>query len=290
MKIPLNIIALFAALLLLCQTATAQIETPRPSPLATVTQMVGLTEFTITYSRPGVKDREIFGSLVPYGQVWRTGANASTRMTFEDDVMIGGNKVPAGMYALYSIPGEKEWTIMIYKDLDLGGAVGDYDKTKELVRFTVKPRALNDKVESLTIDWSGFTSSGATLTMSWENTAIDIPVAVNTDDQVMAAINDQLIEPKGPDARTYAAAATYYHENGKDLEMALKWMNKAVEMRPEAFWYIHRKAKILKDLGRKKEAIAAAEKSMELAKANEGGDYGYVKNNTDLLEALKKMK
>lgn len=267
---------------------SAQINIPRPSPTATITQAVGLTEFVINYSRPGVKGRAVFGALVPYDKIWRTGANGATTIKFEHDVKLNGNEVAAGEYALYSIPGKEVWTLMLYKDLKLGGAVEAYKQDQESMRFTATPRALEDQVESFTIDWSHFKSEGATLTLSWENTAVDIAVEVPTDALVMAAIKDQLLEPKGPDASTYAAAATYYIDNDMDKAQALEWMNQAVALRPEAFWYEYRQAKLLMELGRIEEAIAAAESSLAKAKANEGGDYGYVQSNEALLLELKK--
>lgn len=286
----INVTTLLVLLMLVAQTGLAQISIPRPSPTATLTQAVGLTEFEINYSRPGVKKRTIMGDLVPYGKVWRTGANQATTIKFEHDIKMGGKDIAAGEYALYTMPGEKEWTVMIYKDTKLGGAVDNYKEADELTRFTVMPRKLNDMVESFTIDWSNFTNGGATLVISWENTALDIEVSVPTDEMVMTSIKDQLIEPKGPGARTYAGAASYYADNGKDMEQALEWMNKAVELRPEAFWYVYRQAKLLRDLGKTKEAIAASEKSLEMAKASEDGDYGYIKNNEELLMELKKKK
>ena len=288
MKKNLLLSSIFAVFLLVAQISIAQVETPRPSPGATLSQTVGLTDFEINYSRPGAKGRTIFGDLVPYGEVWRTGANSSTKIMFDMDITFGGTKVAAGEYAIYTIPGKDEWSVMLYKDLKMGGATDSYKKEDEVLRISVKPRMLNDMVETFTIDWSGFKNDGATLMMSWEKTAIDIPIMVGTDEQVMKNIDNILI--KGPDAGTYYAAARYYHENGKDMELALEWMTKAVEMRPEAFWVLHRRAKLLADMGKTKEAIADAEKSLEMAKANEEGDYGYIKNNEELLAQLKGKK
>tara|TARA_R110001592_G_scaffold20091_3_gene81944 strand:- start:6333 stop:7184 length:852 start_codon:yes stop_codon:yes gene_type:complete len=265
-------------------TANAQITAPQPSPTATLTQTVGLTEVTVTYSRPGVKDRTIFGGLEKWGTIWRTGANASTKIKFSDDVTIAGNKLAAGEYALYTIPGENEWTIIFNTNLTLWGT-GGYKEEEDAVRFTVKPVKLNDKVESLSIDFSHFTYTGANMEIKWENMLISFPVETNAIEQVEKQIKEQLVD--GPSAGSYASAAGFYLENDKDLTQALTWMNKAIEKRPDAFWYVHNKAKILAKMGKKKEAIIAAKKSMEMAKANEGGDYGYIATNEKLIKELE---
>jgi tetratricopeptide (TPR) repeat protein len=265
-------------------TATAQIKAPQPSPTATLTQTVGLTEVGVTYSRPGVKDRTIFGGLEKWGNIWRTGANASTKVKFSDDVTIEGNKIAAGEYALYTIPGESEWTIIFNTNLTLWGT-GGYKEEEDAVRFTVKPVKLNDKIESLVIDFSNFTYTGAKMNIKWEKTLISFSVETNAIEQVEKQIKEQLVD--GPSAGSYASAAEFYLENDKDLTQALKWMDIAIEKRPEAFWYVHKKAKVLAKMGKKKEAIEAANKSIEMAKANEGGDYGYVATNEKLIKELE---
>ena len=262
-----------------------QIETPLPSPLATLQQKVGLTDVEITYSRPGMKARVIFGELVPFNEMWRTGANASTKIKFSEDVTFGGEKVPAGEYALYFIPaeGEAEWTVIVHKNLEHWG-IGDYKEEEDLVRFMIKPKKMNITAETMTFEFSTFTSQGANLSFYWESTMLSIPIRVNTDETVMAQIAKVMGEPSAGD---YRKAAVYYQENGKDLEKALAWITKA-DMKPEAFWYLHNKATILHELGKKKEAIAAAEKSMEMAKVYEEGDYGYIKRNEELIAKIKK--
>jgi tetratricopeptide (TPR) repeat protein len=265
-------------------TANAQIKAPQPSPTATLTQTIGLTEATVTYSRPGVKDRTIFGELEKWGGLWRTGANASSKVKFSDDVTIAGKKLAAGEYSLYAIPGENEWSVIFNTNLTLWGT-GGYKQEEDAIRFTVKPVKLNDKIESLVIDFSHFTYTGANMNIKWENTLVSFPVETNAIAQVEKQIKEQLLD--GPSAGSYASAAEFYLENDKDLAQALAWMNKAIEKRSEAFWYVHKKAKILAKMGNKKEAIVAAKKSMEMAKANEGGDYGYVANNEKLIKELE---
>ncbi len=264
----------------------SQIETPMPSPLATLQQKVGLTDVEITYSRPGKKDRVIFGELVPFNEMWRTGANASTKLKFSEDVTFGGEEVPAGEYALYFIPakGDSDWTVIVNKNIENWG-IGDYKEEEDLVRFKIKPKKMCITAETMTFEFSTFTSTGANLAFYWENTMLTIPIRVNTDETVMAAIDRVMGEPSAGD---YRKAAVYYQENDKDMEKALEWITKAVEMKPKAFWYLYNKADILNDLGKKKEAKAAATQSMEMAKAREEGDYGYIKRNEKLLEKIKK--
>ena len=277
---------LIAAMFLLTSlSGYAQIKTPAPSPLATLQQKVGLVDVEITYSRPGKKDRVIFGDLVPFGKMWRTGANASTKITFSDDVTFGEKEVPAGEYALYLIPaeGEAEWTVIVHKNLDHWG-LGDYKEEEDLVRFMIKPKKMNIVAETMTFEFSTFTNQGANLSFYWESTMLSIPIRVKTDEAVMAQIDKVMGEPSAGD---YRKAAVYYQENDKDMEKALEWITKAVDKKPEAFWYLHNKATILFALGKKKEAKAAATKSMEMAKVAEDGDYGYIKRNEELIAKIK---
>jgi hypothetical protein len=267
--------------------AFGQIKAPQPSPEATLTQAVGLTNVEIVYSRPGAKGRTVFGDVVPFGEIWRTGANSSTKITLSDNVKIGGQDVPAGTYAIYTIPGKEEWTIILHKYLENWGA-GGYDQTQDLARFTVKPTMMTENYESFTIDFASFASGKAMIDMRWENTKVSFAIETPTDVMMEKQIKAQLID--GPSAGTYASGAGYYLEKGEKLDLAATWIVKAIELRPEAFWYLHTEAKILAKQGKKKEAIAAAEKSMEMAKANKEGDFGYVGNNERLIKELKAGK
>jgi hypothetical protein len=265
----------------------AQIESPQPSPVAKLSQKVGLTDVEISYSRPGVKGRTIFGDLEKWDVLWRTGANATTKIKFSDDVKVNGMAVPAGEYTLFTIPGKEEWTVILNKDLTLWGTAG-YKESENVVKFQVKSTKLTDLVETLTIDFTNFTSNTAQLYLKWENTMIAFQIETNVADKIEKQIKTTLID--GPSAGSYAAAAGYYLENDKDLNQALTWMNKAVEKRPEAFWYVYKQAQILAKMGKTKEAIAAAEKSMQMAKDSKDGDYGYVANNEKLIKELKAKK
>jgi hypothetical protein len=265
----------------------AQIESPQPSPVAKLSQKIGLTDVEISYSRPGVKGRTIFGDLEKWDVLWRTGANATTKIKFSDDVKVNGMPVAAGEYTLFTIPGKEEWTVILNKDLTLWGTAG-YKESENVVKFQVKSTKLTDLVETLTIDFTNFTSNTAQLYLKWENTMIAFQIETNVADKIEKQIKTTLID--GPSAGSYAAAAGYYLDNGKDLNLALTWMNKAVEKRPEAFWYVYKQAQILAKMGKTKEAIAAAEKSMQIAKDNKDGDYGYVANNEKLIKELKAKK
>ncbi|MEL6538428.1 MAG: DUF2911 domain-containing protein [Bacteroidota bacterium] len=276
-------LVLLAALVAVCTLgAHAQIVTPQPSPSATLTQTVGLTEVTIEYSRPSLRGREGMGKLVPYGAMWRTGANASTKITFSDNVMLGGEEIPAGKYALYTIPGENEWTIVVHKNLTHWG-VGNYDESEDLARFVVKSMELPMKYETFTIDVHSFMDNKASISLMWDNTGVNIPLEVSYKDQVMASIERTLA---GPSSGDLANAATFYLNNGEDLEQAMDWITKAIELRPEAFWYVHTQAKIYLELGDKQMAKEAAMKSKEMAAAAPN-DFGYVANNEMLLEKIQ---
>lgn len=272
-------------LVLITAAAQAQLTTPQPSPTATINQKLGLTDISVTYSRPGAKDRVVFGELVPFGKVWRTGANKATSVTFSTDVNIGGKDVKAGTYSLFTIPNKTEWTIILNSNTELWGA-GKYEEATDVARFTIKPTALSDNVETLTIDFSHLVGPNGNLNLSWENTHVAIAVKTDVNGMIEKQIKEILVD--GPSAGTYYNAARFYLENDKDLNQALTWMNAAIEKRADAFWYVHYKAKIQAKLGKTKEAIATAEKSLTMAKENEDGDYGYIANNEKLIAELKK--
>ncbi len=288
MRIIFYAIVTIACSSLMSLNALGQIQTPRPSPTATIKQKVALTEVEVNYSRPGMKGRKVFGDVVAYNEVWRTGANAVTTIKFADAVNVNGTAIPAGKYALLSIPGEKEWTVIVSKDSAMDG-VSAYKQEFDAARVVVKPRLLRDAVESFTINFGSFKDEGATLSLFWENTAIDLQISMDIDSKIEAAIRATLLESKNePKAGDYHNAAVYYLGKDKNLDQALVWMNKSVEMSPDAFWYVHRKAELLGKMGKKDEAIQTAEKSLAMAKANADGDFGYVKRNEELIAKLKK--
>lgn len=281
MKKIMRIIYALAVTFLFSANCNAQLKTPAASPFQTIAQAFGLGEIKIEYSRPGVKGREIFGGLVPYDKIWRTGANAATKITIGDDIKINSIDVKAGTYALYTIPNKSDWDIMLYKDLTLGGDVNDYKTENELMRFKIKPISLNDKMETFTIQINNITPTSCSIDLVWDKTAVKIPVTTTIDEKIMAQIDKELASDKRP----FYQAANYYFENGKDLNKASEWINKATENNPNAYWMWHLKAKINKKLNNKAEALKAAETS--LAKAQEEKNDEYIKWNEKLIEELK---
>lgn len=279
--INLFLIALLSAYAV--HSVEAQIQAPAASPASTLKQEIGLVEIEINYSRPGMKEREIFGAMLPFGQFWRTGANAPTMVSFSDDVMIGGQKLAKGEYALFSYPGEKDWTIIFSNSKALPGGDG-YDKSLDAVRMQVKPEELSAPVETFTINIANIRNNTATIDLEWENTRVSIPVSMNTDEKVFASIEKVM---NGPSANEYYTAANYYLSAGKDLSQAREWVTKAVEMTGgNYFWMSHTKARIEAELGLKSEAIKTAQASIKAAKA--AGDTHYVALNENLIADLKK--
>jgi hypothetical protein len=263
-----------------CYSVQAQqLKTPAPSPTQTVKQDFGVSSVELIYSRPGMKGRKIFGDLVPYGKVWRTGANSATRLKFNDDVMIGGQPLKAGEYALFTIPNENEWEIIINKGSENWGTV--YKQEDDILRVKVKPTKLNDAVESFTMQFDNVKPTSADLKIMWDKTAVAVPVTTDIDKKIMAQIDNLM----NKDNRPYFNAAMYYMETGKDLNQAVTWFDKAIEQNPNAFWVYHQKANALAKLGKKEDAKKTANKSMELAKAQKNDDY--VALNEKLLSSLK---
>lgn len=219
---------------------SAQLQTPAASPFSKISQVVGISEVTIEYSRPGIKNRAIFGGLVPYKKIWRTGANASTIITLNDDAVIEGNKVPAGKYSIYTIPDKKEWIIILNKNLK-GGLY--YPEGEDLCRFKVKPKQIKEKVETFGISFADVKTNNANVELVWENTLARFNVSFDVDSKVMSQIEKEISKP-GLDANWYYQAGNYYYENGKDLNKALEWMNKSLELNPGVYWVLRVKSQI----------------------------------------------
>ncbi len=280
----LSILGIVVLTLLSFRSMAQQLKTPAPSPTQTLKQNFALGDITIEYSRPSVKGRVVFGDLVPYDKLWRTGANASTKITFSDKVKLEGTDVPAGTYSLYTIPGKTEWTIILNKNTTLWGTDG-YKQEEDIARFKVKSMTMNDKVETFTINVADVTAASANVDIIWEKTRVVFNIASNIDSVMMKNIETAL---SPADKRPYYQAANYYFENGKDLNKALEWVNKAIEQNPKAFYMVHLKAKIQMKLKDYKSAIASAEQSIALAKDAKNDDY--VKLNEKLIEEAKKAK
>jgi hypothetical protein len=280
----------FLASLLICSFAVpamthaqgSKLEFPAASPGCTLKQRVGLTDIEISYSRPSAKGRAIFGGLVPYGEVWRTGANASTKISFSTPVKLCGNEIPAGKYALYTIPGEDEWTIIISKNAELFGAF-NYDKKDDLMRFKVEPHKLAEHIESFTIEMPKIHDDSAMLCLAWENTLVPINIELDLS-KLPPQIEAAMAEPG--ERKPYYQAAMYYYDHGLDMQKARKWIE-AIPADRETYYILHLKAKILAKTGDKAGAIAAAKRSSELAVKAEGPKSGYVKMNQDLVSSLQ---
>ncbi len=258
----------------------AQLETPAPSPSQKMEQKVGLTDVTLEYSRPSMKGRNIFGGLVPYDKVWRTGANENTKVTFDTDVEIGGKTVKAGTYAIYTKPMAQNWEIMFYTDTNNWGLPQEWDESKVAAKVTAPVYPLPMDIETFTMSFDDITNDGVNLGMMWERTYVAAPIKVPTDNMVTANIERVM---GGPSANDYYQAAVYYLQAGKDMEKAKTWINKAIEMREQpAFWFYRQKSLIYAESGDKKGAVTAAKKSLELAK--EAGNSDYIALNTKSLK------
>lgn len=272
-----------AAATVSASTAFAQaprLEFPAPSPACTLKQHVGLTDIEIVYSRPSTKGREIFGSLVPYGKVWRTGANAATKITFSTPVKLNGKEIAAGSYALYTIPGESEWTIILNKGVGKSGT--QYDESEDVARIQTRPVNISEQIETFTIEFNHITDESAVLNLVWEHTVAPIRITMDVTSKLVPQIEQAMSSSEG--RKPYFQAAGFYYDHNLDLQKAKDWVNAAIKER-EAYYIVHLKAKILAKLGDKPGAIAAAERSTELAK--QANDSGYVRLNDELIASLK---
>ena len=277
-----------AVALLATPAAHAQINTPQASPKSTITQRVGLTDITVVYSRPGAKGRAIFGTVVPYGKRWRTGANATTSIKFSDDVTIEGKKVPAGEYGLYTIPNKTEWLVVLNKSTKMGADVDGFKDDEDVARFSVKPYGVAAKLETFTIGFADITPATANVTMEWANTGAKFKVVTDVDSKVMAQIDEKITKNANPSAGDLAAAAVYYADNNKDMKQAVAWMEKA-NATDAKFWNLHSEAKMRLKMKDYTGAMKAAEASKKGALAATPPNGDYVKMNEELLVEAKKM-
>ena len=261
---------LFSALLLAAFAAgeAQTLKTPAPSTTQTIKQDLGLGTVELAYSRPNMKGRKVFGDLVPFGKVWRTGANSATTLTFTDDVTIGGVKIAPGKYGLLSIPGQSEWTLIITKQLDVTSPAA-YKQESDVVRVTARPMSLPFSVETFTAMFADIKDNSAKLQLMWDRSMVELPITTDVESKVMKQIENVM----GKDNRPYFNAAMYYADNGKDLNQAITWFDKAIEQNDKAFWIYYQKARALAKQGKKSEAMAASRKSLELAKEAKNDDY-----------------
>src|ERR1035437_7473256 len=243
-----------------------KVDFPQASPTATLKQHIGLTDIEITYSRPSVKGRVIYGGIVPYDVVWRTGANASTKISFSTAVKLNGTEVPAGKYALFTIPGQDEWTIIISKDTNSFGAFG-YKPESDLVRFKATPVKLAEKsIETFAIEFNHIRDESALLELVWEKTVVPIKLEVEVVSKVVPQVEAAMASPAKKQPQFYFQAATFYFNHDLDLKKALAWLDTGLADKPRiAYELLNLKAKILAKQGDKAGAIAAAKESSELA-------------------------
>ncbi len=261
-------------------SVNAQITTPQPSTSQTVIQTVGLTSLELSYSRPSMREREIFGALVPYGKMWRTGANKNTTISFDKDVKIGSKVVKAGTYAIYTKPNAQSWEVYFYAESSNWGVPSEWDSEKVVASVKANVITMPVKVETFTISFDSITNDSTTLGFLWDNVYVGVPISLFTDAQVTESIESVM---GGPNAGDYYSAAVYYLNADKDINKAKNWIDKAIEMRENpAFWYYRQQSLIYAKSGDQKGAIKAAKKSLALAK--EAGNADYIALNTKSLE------
>jgi tetratricopeptide (TPR) repeat protein len=260
-----------------------QVKMPDASPRAQAVQQIGLTQFELDYSRPSVRDRVIFGDVVPYGEVWRTGANLNSTIKFDSDITFGGVEVTAGHYGLYVKPENKQWTVYLYTETNKRGVPSDWSKENIAAQVDIPVKVKNDKQETSYIGFENLHAKGGDLRFAWDNVMVDVPLLVPSKELALKSIEKTMA---GPNDRDYYNAASFYLDEGIELPKALEYITKAVEMRgPEAFWYTRKKALIEYANGNVAAAIAAAELSLEYAqKANYDS---YVKMNEESITQWK---
>lgn len=264
-----------------------KITIPQVSPESTLKQKVGFTDVEIVYARPSARERKIFGGLLPYGEVWRTGANTATKVTFSTAVTIEGKELAAGSYALYSIPGASEWTVMFNKVTGEWGAYA-YKEENDALRVKVKPVALSQAVETFTIDLNDFKTETATLNLIWEKTRVPVKIGFGVVKNVVAQIDAAMASGASLPAGVYFSAAMFYYDNGLDLKKAKAWADEATKGDKPLFYMLHGKAKIQAKLGDKAGAIESAQKSIAGAKAQGASFAGeYQRLNEALIASLK---
>jgi tetratricopeptide (TPR) repeat protein len=263
-----------------------KIEFPSASQHSVVKQRVGLTDVEVDYSRPNKNGREIFGGLVPYGKLWRTGANAVTKIKFSDAVTLGGKEIPAGEYSLFTIPTANEWTIILSKDAKMQSAA-DYKQENDAARVTAMPEVLPISIETFTIALNDVKGASATLVFVWDKTRV--PVKLTTDDveQVSKQLDAAVSAGTPLDPRTAYQAAAFYYDNNKDMNQAAKWIDQALEKNPDAYFMHYKKAQIQAKLGNKKEATASAQKAIDILNKDKAPDESAIKNAQQIIDSSK---
>ncbi|MEO2053409.1 MAG: DUF2911 domain-containing protein [Allomuricauda sp.] len=266
----------------------AQIQTPAPSPFSKLEQKVGLTDVTVEYSRPNMRGRKVFGDLVPFGELWRTGANKNSIITFSDDVTIEGKAVPAGSYAIFTRPNEAVWEVIFYSDTENWGTPQEWDASKVAATVKVETYTMSESIETFTMTIDDLYNNGATLGILWENTYVGVKFVVPTVEKALASIQATMANTADLTANDYFAAGSYYFSEGMNMEQAKEWVDKAVEMDGgKAYWMMRTQSLIYAKLGDMKGAVEAAKKSLVAAQA--AGNQDYVKMNKDSLKEWAEM-
>ena len=266
--------------------AEEKVEFPAASQHAVVKQRVGLTDVEVDYSRPNKNDRKIFGGLVPFDKPWRTGANQPTKIKTSAPVKLADKEVPAGEYVLYTIPGANEWTLVLSKNLK-AQTLADHKPEDEAARVTAKHVTLAAATETFTIGFEDLRANSATFYLEWDKTRVPVKLTTNDVEKVTQGIDRTVKGGQQQEANFYYSAASFYLDQNKDLPQALKWVDQAIEKNPKAYFMHYKKAQILAKMGNKKEAIAAAEKSIELLKANPNPDESAIGTSRALIDSLR---
>ena len=259
----------------------AQIKTPQPSTFQKIEQAVGLSNITLEYSRPNMNGRAIFGNLVPFGEIWRTGANANTKITFSTDVTIDGKSLKKGTYAIFTKPNKNAWEIIFYSDATNWGTPRTWDETKVALQTSVNVQEMPMNIETFTMTFDDITNNSAVIGILWEKANVEIKFETPTDVMVSQQIKTIMA---GPSADDFFASAVYYLQANKDIKQAQEWIDKAVEMTSEKprYWFLRQQSLIHAKAGNKKGAIAAAKASLKYAE--EGKNADYIKMNKDSLK------
>lgn len=275
-------ISLFFLVALLSISLEAQVQTPAASPFSKMEQKVGLTDVVLEYSRPSMRGRKVFGDLVPFDAIWRTGANMNTKITFGDDVVVEGKELKAGTYAIYTKPGETIWEVFFYTDTNNGGLPQEWDASKVAATVKVEAYPISESIETFTITFDDLHNNGATLGLLWEKTYVGVKFIVPTVDKAIKSIQETMAKPDLT-VNDYFSAASYYYSEGMNMGQAKEWVDKAVSMgNGTEYWMMRTQSLIYAKLGDRQGAIEAAKKSLAAAQA--AGNQDYVKMNTDSLK------
>lgn len=282
---PTRLLFTVTSMALVSLTMQAQINVPASSPLGSVSQQVGFTDIEVEYSRPSMKGREIFGGLVGYDKVWRTGANKATVLSFSKDVTFGGKPVPAGKYSLLTIPTKGDWTVILNSKTDLWGTNG-YEEKNDVLRVTVPSVKTTPTVETLEIEIGDISDFSGELIIRWENTQVAVPILVPGEAKLKEEIQAALASGEKPGkAGPYLAASRYLMSTGGDLNDSLTLINVALEKQPDTYYMLYQKADILARLGQDEQAIATAKQAIANA-PKDGNDHGYIERSQAMIDDL----